>query len=188
MTEQDIQVVIQKAKDAMDHSLEHLQKELSKLRTGKASTSMLEGLLVEYYGSPTLLSQVANVATSDARTITIQPWEKKMLANIERAIFEANMGVTPQNDGETVRIIIPPLTEERRKDLVKQAKHLGEESKVGLRNARREAMEIFKKAIKDGLPEDFGKRKEEETQKMVNGYVEKIDEIVSAKEKEIMTV
>ena len=107
---------------------------------------------------------------------------------IFQSIFEANMGVTPQNDGETVRIIIPPLTEERRKDLVKQAKHLGEESKVGLRNARREAMEIFKKAIKDGLPEDFGKRKEEETQKMVNGYVEKIDAIVSAKEKEIMTV
>ncbi|HNA41554.1 MAG TPA: ribosome recycling factor, partial [Saprospiraceae bacterium] len=152
------------------------------------STTMLEGILVDYYGSPTLLNQVANVATSDARTISIQPWEKKMLSHIEKAIFEANLGVTPQNDGEVIRIIIPPLTEDRRKDLVKQAKHLGEESKVGLRNARRDAMEVFKKAIKDGLSEDIGKRKEEETQKMLNSYVEKIDTIVSAKEKEIMTV
>lgn len=188
MTEQDIQAVMQKARLAMDHSLEHLQKELSKLRTGKASTNMLEGLMVEYYGAPTPLSQIANVSTTDARTLSIQPWEKKMLANIERAIFEANLGVTPQNDGETVRIIIPPLTEDRRKDLVKNAKHLGEESKVGLRNARRDAMEVFKKAIKDGLPEDVGKRKEDETQKMVNSYVEKIDAIVAVKEKEIMTV
>ncbi len=188
MTEQDIQDVIQKAKLAMEHSLEHLQKELAKLRTGKASTNMLEGLLVDYYGAPTQLSQIANVGTSDARTLTIQPWEKKMLANIERAIFEANLGVTPQNDGETVRIIIPPLTEDRRKDLVKNAKHLGEEAKVGLRNARREAMEIFKKAIKEGLPEDFGKKKEDETQKIVASYSEKIDLIVASKEKEIMTV
>ncbi|HMW74152.1 MAG TPA: ribosome recycling factor [Saprospiraceae bacterium] len=188
MTEQEIQIITQKAKNSMDHSLDHLQKELSKLRTGKASTTMLEGILVDYYGSPTLLNQVANVATSDARTISIQPWEKKMLSHIEKAIFEANLGVTPQNDGEVIRIIIPPLTEDRRKDLVKQAKHLGEESKVGLRNARRDAMEVFKKAIKDGLSEDIGKRKEEETQKMLNSYVEKIDTIVSAKEKEIMTV
>ncbi len=188
MTEQEIQIIMQKAKNSMDHSLDHLQKELSKLRTGKASTTMLEGILVDYYGSPTLLNQVANVATSDARTISIQPWEKKMLSHIEKAIFEANLGVTPQNDGEVIRIIIPPLTEDRRKDLVKQAKHLGEESKVGLRNARRDAMEVFKKAIKDGLSEDIGKRKEEETQKMLNSYVEKIDTIVSAKEKEIMTV
>lgn len=188
MTEQEIQIITQKAKNSMDHSLDHLQKELSKLRTGKASTTMLEGILVDYYGSPTLLNQVANVAASDARTISIQPWEKKMLSHIEKAIFEANLGVTPQNDGEVIRIIIPPLTEDRRKDLVKQAKHLGEESKVGLRNARRDAMEVFKKAIKDGLSEDIGKRKEEETQKMLNSYVEKIDTIVSAKEKEIMTV
>lgn len=188
MTEQEIQIITQKAKNSMDHSLDHLQKELSKLRTGKASTTMLEGILVDYYGAPTLLNQVANVATSDARTISIQPWEKKMLSHIEKAIFEANLGVTPQNDGEVIRIIIPPLTEDRRKDLVKQAKHLGEESKVGLRNARRDAMEVFKKAIKDGLSEDIGKRKEEETQKMLNSYVEKIDTIVSAKEKEIMTV
>jgi len=188
MTEQEIQIITQKAKNSMDHSLDHLQKELSKLRTGKASTTMLEGILVDYYGSPTLLNQVANVATSDARTISIQPWEKKMLSHIEKAIFEANLGVTPQNDGEVIRIIIPPLTEDRRKDLVKQAKHLGEESKVGLRNARRDAMEVFKKAIKDGLSEDIGKRKAEETQKMLNSYVEKIDTIVSAKEKEIMTV
>ena len=188
MTEQEIQIITQKAKNSMDHSLDHLQKELSKLRTGKASTTMLEGILVDYYGSPTLLNQVANVATSDARTISIQSWEKKMLSHIEKAIFEANLGVTPQNDGEVIRIIIPPLTEDRRKDLVKQAKHLGEESKVGLRNARRDAMEVFKKAIKDGLSEDIGKRKEEETQKMLNSYVEKIDTIVSAKEKEIMTV
>lgn len=188
MTEQEIQAIIQKAKTSMEHSIEHLQKELAKLRTGKAATNMLDGILVDYYGSPTLLSQVANVATSDARTISIQPWEKKILANIERAIFEANLGVTPQNDGEVIRIIIPPLTEDRRKDLVKQAKHLGEESKVGLRNVRRDVMEVFKKAIKDGLSEDVGKRKEDETQKMLNSFVEKIDAMVSIKEKEIMTV
>lgn len=188
MTEQEIEEIAIQAKEAMDHSIDHLQKELSKLRTGTASTNMLDGLLVDYYGTPTLLNQVANVATSDSRTLTIQPWEKKMLANIEKSIFEANLGVTPQNDGEMVRIIIPPLTEERRKDLVKNAKHLGEESKVGLRNARRDVMEHFKKAIKDGLAEDIGKRKEDEAQKMVNAYVEKIDAIILTKEKEIMTV
>ncbi|HMG14181.1 MAG TPA: ribosome recycling factor [Saprospiraceae bacterium] len=188
MNDQEIQTIIDKAKEMMEHSLEHLHKELVKLRTGKASTAMLDGLLVDYYGSPTLLTQIANVSTSDSRTLSIQPWEKKMLAPIEKAIFEANMGVTPQNDGETVRIMIPPVTEERRKDLVKQAKHLGEESKVGLRNVRRDVMEVFKKAIKEGLAEDIGKRKEDETQKMVNQYVEKIDHIIQSKEKEIFTV
>jgi ribosome recycling factor len=188
MTEQEIHEVIQKAKVLMEHSIDHLHKELAKLRTGKAATNMLDGLLVDYYGSPTPLSQIANVAATDARTLSIQPWEKKMLANIEKAIFEANMGITPMNDGETVRIMIPPLTEERRKDLVKSAKHLGEESKVGLRNVRRDAMEVFKKAIKDGLAEDIGKRKEDETQKLVNSYVEKIDAIIALKEKEILTV
>lgn len=188
MTEQEIEQIAIHAKYAMDHSIDHLQKELSKLRTGTASTNMLDGLLVDYYGTPTLLNQVANVATSDSRTLTIQPWEKKMLASIEKSIFEANLGVTPQNDGEMVRIIIPPLTEERRKDLVKNAKNLGEDSKVGLRNARRDAMEHLKKAIKDGLAEDIGKRKEDEIQKMVNSYVEKIDAIISVKEKEVMTV
>jgi len=188
MNEQEIAIIIGKTKDAFDHSIDHLQKEMSKLRAGKANTATLDGLLVDYYGTPTALSQVANVATADSRTLTIQPWEKKMLAPIEKAIFEANMGLTPMNDGETVRLNIPPLTEERRKELVKQSKHAGEESKVGMRSARREAIEIFKKAIKEGLPEDIGKKKEDDVQKLLQVYIDKIDAIIAAKDKEIMTV
>ncbi len=184
----DINPFIEKAHHLMEHSLEHLQHELHKLRTGKANADMLEGLLVEYYGHPTLLTQVSTVSTADARTLTIQPWEKQMLGPIEKAIFEANLGVTPQNDGQIIRISVPPLTEERRRELVKKAKHIGEESKVGVRNARRDAIEHIKKAIKDGLPEDTGKRKESEIEDMTKKYIEKIDKIVETKEKEIMTV
>ena len=126
---EDIEVYLGKGKDDMQKALDHLQTELSKIRTGKASPSMVSGLLVDYYGSPTPLNQVANVSSADARTLAIQPWEKSMLSAIEQAIFAANLGITPMNDGEFVRITIPPLTEERRRELVKQAKHLGEEAK-----------------------------------------------------------
>jgi ribosome recycling factor len=176
------------AKAAMEKALDHLNHELLKLRTGKASTNLLQDIQVEYYGAPTSLGQVANVQVSDARTIIVQPWERNMLGPIERAIINSNIGITPANDGEIIRLSIPPLTEERRKDLVKKAKAAGEESKVGVRNARHKGLEHIKKAIKDGLPEDMGKRKETELQDMVNKYVEQVEKVVATKEKEIMTV
>ncbi len=172
----------------MKKALEHLDHELAKVRTGKASTSLVADLMVDYYGNPTPITQVANLQVSDARTIVIQPWERNMVGPIERIIINSNLGITPQNDGECVRLSIPPLTEERRKELVKKAKHVGEESKVGVRNARHKALEHLKKAVKEGLPEDIGKRKETELQNLVNKYVEITESVVSAKEKEIMTV
>ena len=172
----------------MKNSLDHLGTELNKIRAGKASPSVLDGLLVEYYGSPTPLNQVANVGVSDARTLTIQPWEKTMLAPIERAIFNANLGFTPMNDGEMIRISIPPLTEERRREYVKRAKAEGETAKVSIRNSRREGMEGIKGAVKDGYPEDAGKREEERVQKMTDKYSKMVEEMIDAKEKDIMTI
>lgn len=186
--QEDIDEYIEIAKISMEASIEHLQKELATIRAGKASPNMLSSIIVPYYGSPTPLNQVANVSTSDSRTITIQPWEKNMLAPIEKAIFEANIGFTPQNNGEIVIINIPPLTEERRKELVKKSKSIGEDTKVGIRNARREAMDQIKKAVKSGFPEDMGKRKEEEVEKLTKEFVEKIDKLIETKEKEIMTI
>lgn len=172
----------------MDKALEHLDHELAKLRTGKASTSLVTDLQVDYYGAPTPIPQIANIQVADARTILIQPWERNMLSPIERVIINANLGITPANDGEVIRLSIPPLTEERRKELVKKAKAAAEESKVGIRSARHKALDQIKKAVKDGLPEDVGKRKEVELQDLVNKYVERTDAVVSTKEKEIMTV
>lgn len=185
---EEINLMIDMTREAMDHSIEHLQKELSKVRTGKASPNMIADILVEYYGAPTPMSQVANIAAADARTLTIQPWEKSMLRHIENAIFEANIGVTPQNDGEIVRLSFPPLTEERRREMVKKAKQLGEDSKVGVRSARRDAMEEIKKAVKNGYPEDAGKGKEAMIQDLTNKYIDKIDALLVSKEKEIMSV
>ena len=185
---EDVSKSMAEAKAQMDKALEHLEHELAKLRTGKASTSLLQDLMVEYYGHPTPLSQVANIQVTDARTIVVQPWERNMLGPIERGIINANIGITPSNDGEIIRLSVPPLTEERRKELVKKAKHAGEESKVGVRNARHKGLDQIKKAVKDGLPEDMGKRKEAELQDMVNKYVEQVEKIVTTKEKEIMTV
>lgn len=172
----------------MQAAIEHLNQELVKIRTGKASPAVLQGILVEYYGSPTPLSQVANLGTADAKTLTIQPWEKNMLAPIEQAIFAANLGLTPQNDGEVIRINIPPLTEERRKEMSKRAKEKGEDAKISLRNIRQKMMTSLKQFVKDGFPEDAGKRKEEEVQKMVNKYSDISNSTVEAKEKDIMTV
>lgn len=183
-----IESTIQHGKEQMDHTIDHLKKELTKIRTGKASAGLLDGLLVEYYGSNTPLQQVANVGVADARTITIQPWEKNMLAKIEQAIFAANLGITPMNDGEIIRISIPPLTEERRRDLVKQAKKMGEEARVGLRTARHKVIDYIKKEMKDGYPEDLGKRLEAEVDKMLHTHSENIDHLIASKEKDIMTV
>ena len=180
--------ILQQGSEQMDLAIDHLKKELTKIRTGKASAGILEGLHVDYYGSSTPLAQVANVGVADARTITIQPWEKGMLAKIEQVIFAANLGITPMNDGEIIRISVPPLTEERRRDLAKQAKNMGEEAKVALRHARHKVIDFIKKEIKDGFPEDMGKRKEAEVDKLLHSHTESIEQLIAAKEKDIMTV
>ncbi len=185
---EEVSKALAEARAIMEKALEHLDHELVKLRTGKASTTLLTDLLVEYYGTPTPLGQIANIQVSDSRTLSIQPWERNMLGPIERTIIKSNMGMTPHNDGETIRLMVPPLTEERRKELVKKAKAAGEESKVGVRGGRHKALDVIKKAVKDGLPEDVGKRKETELQDLVNKYVEQTDKVVATKEKEIMTV
>lgn len=172
----------------MESTLDHLKKELLKIRAGKASPEMLAGIMVDYYGSSTPLNQVANIIVSDSKTLSIQPWEKTMIAPIEKSIFEANIGLTPMNNGEMVVINIPPLTEERRRSMVKQSKTLGEDGKVSLRSARQKMMDHIKKAVKDGYPEDMGKRKEDEVQKMTNAFSEKINDLIKAKEKDIMTI
>jgi ribosome recycling factor len=188
MDAEELDLAMEMGKEAMEDALEHLHKELVKIRTGKASPAMLSGILVEYYGNPTPLNQVANVGTSDSKTLTIQPWEKSLLGPIEQAIFAANLGLTPMNDGEFVRINIPALTEERRVLLVKQAKHLGEEARISLRSSRHKIMDAIKKSVKDGYPEDAGKRKEDQTDKITHQYYDKVDEMVHAKETDIMTI
>lgn len=185
---EEIDSAMHKAHDEFEKALEHLHKELQKVRTGKASTAIMEGIMVNYYGTPTPIGQVANVGVSDARTITVQPWEKKLISDIEQAIFASNIGLTPQNDGELIRISIPVLTEERRKEYVKQVKQYGEEAKVSIRSTRHKIIEIIKKEQKNGLAEDIAKRKETDIQNQVNDYSSKIDKIVEAKDKEIMTV
>ncbi len=188
MTLEEINDEIEISKIEMESSIDHLKHVLGKLQTGKASTSILSDIVVEYYGAPTPLNQAATVTTADARTLTIKPYDKSLLPVIERAIFEANLGFTPQNDGEIIRINIPPLTEERRKELVKKAKGDGEDAKVSLRNTRQKIMSEIKKAVKNGLSEDMGKRKEDEVQKIVNGFGDKVNALVAAKEQDIMTI
>lgn len=186
--EATIESTIAKGKDSFDKAIEHLRSELQKIRAGKASPAMLKGIMVEYYGNPTALTQVANVSTPDARTLSIQPWEKNMLGPIEQAIFAANLGLTPMNDGEFVRISIPPLTEERRKELAKSSKALGEEAKISLRSERHKVIDFIKKEVKDGYPEDAGKKKEADVEQMVKEFTKRIEDLLAAKEKEIMTV
>lgn len=186
--EETIESTMQLGKEALEHAVEHFKFELTKIRAGKASPSMLNGIMVEYYGNPTPLNQVSNVSTPDSKTISIQPWEKNMLGPIEQAIFAANLGLTPMNDGEFVRISIPPLTEERRRQLVKQAKGLAEDSKVSLRNSRHKMIDFIKKEVKNGYPEDAGKRRESEVEEMIKEYTEKIELLLEAKEKDVMTV
>ncbi len=185
---EEISLIIEIAEEKMTGAIEHLQHDLVKLRTGKASTDILNGIMVPYYGSPTPIHQIANISTGDARTLIIQPWEKNTLGAIEKGLFEAQLGMTPQNDGQIIRLIIPPVTEERRRDLVKKAKHSGEESKVGVRAARQKAMEELKKAVKAGLSEDIGKREEANVDTLTKTFIEKVDKIIETKEKEIMTV
>lgn len=182
---EEINFILDSAKEAMSNAIEHLVKELRAIRAGKASPSMLANVQVNYYGSATPLSQIANVSTSDARTITIQPWEKNMLQEVEKAIMVANLGFNPMNNGDIIIINVPALTEERRKDLAKQAKAEAEHAKVGIRNARKDANNEVKKT---DISDDLKKNAEESVQKLTDNYIKEIDEKVSVKEKEIMTV
>ena len=172
----------------MKKAINFFESELSKIRAGKASPVMLEGLVVDYYGNPTPLSQVCNISVIDARTLTIQPWEKNMLQPIERSIIAANIGVNPQNDGVIIRLFLPPLTEERRKELVKQSNSEGEQAKIAIRNIRRDAIEQIKKLQKDGLSEDAAKDSEKEIQEMTDNFISTIEKYLETKEKEIMVV
>ncbi|ASB49181.1 ribosome recycling factor [Alkalitalea saponilacus] len=186
--EDEIKLVLEDATEKMDKAIDHLDREMAKIRAGKANPKMLDGLMVDYYGSMTPLAQVANVNTPDPRTIAIQPWEKGMISVIEKAILAANLGMNPDNNGDVIRINVPPLTEERRKDLVKMVKKIGEETRIGIRNVRREAIDEFKKLQKDGLPEDMAKDAEDETQKLTDKFMKRIEEMLERKEQDIMTV
>ena len=185
---EEIEFVLDSAKELMDKAIRHFESELAKIRAGKANVFMLEPVKVEYYGSLTPLSQVANVSTPDARTITVQPWEKNLLDDITKAIINANLGLNPQNNGEMIIINIPVLTEERRRELVKKSKNEGENCRVSLRNARKDANDAVKTLVKDGLSEDMGKGVEADIQKLTDSYVTKTEAILADKEKDIMTL
>lgn len=186
--QEEVELVLEDAKDQMKKAIDHLDYELGKIRAGKANPKVLDDVKVEYFGTPTPLSQVASVSVPDPRTIAIRPWEKNMIPAIERAIMAANLGMNPDNNGEMIRILVPPLTEERRKDLAKMAKTACENSRIAVRNLRRDAIEEFKKMKKDGLAEDAQKDAEAEAQKIHDTFIKKIDEMYAAKEKDIMTV
>lgn len=183
--EEEIKFILDSTKESMQNALTHLEKKFVNIRAGKASPAMVNGVKVDYYGSPTPLSQVANVNTPDGMTITIQPWEKNLIPEIEKGIHQANIGFNPMNNGESIIITVPPLTEERRRELAKQAKHEAEESKIGVRNDRKNA----NSDIKDlDISEDLKKNLEIDVQKLTDTHIAKIDEILAKKEKEIMTV
>ena len=184
----DVKVFLKTAEEKMDGAVHFLDESLAHIRAGIDNIRILDGVHVEYYGNHVPISGVATVTTPDAKTITIQPWEKAMISVIEKAIMASEVGITPMNNGETIRLGIPPLTEERRKQLVKQSKQEAEDAKVSVRNARRDAIEHIKKATKEGLAEDLGKDAENDVQKLHDKFVKKIDEVLAAKEKEIMTV
>jgi len=178
-----------KSEDKMGKALEMLKREYAAIRTGRASLGILDGISVDYYGTPTPLNQVANLAIPEPRLITLQPWDPKMVGDIEKAIMKSDLGLTPSNDGKLIRLAIPPLTEERRQQIVKQAKKLAEESRVAVRNIRRDINdEIKKKGKESHLSEDDTKRAQEETQKLTDSFIKKIDDLLAHKEKEIMTV
>jgi ribosome recycling factor len=185
---QEIQNILNGIKDKMNKAVAHLEAELIKVRAGKANPQMLDGIYIDYYGVNTPLNGVGTINTPDARTLVIQPWEKNMLQPIEKAILASNIGLTPQNDGTIIRINIPPLTEERRKDLVKQAKAYAEHAKVAVRTVRKDANDEVKKLQKNGLPEDVAKDAESKIQQITDQFITKIDEHLAKKEKEIMTV
>lgn len=186
--EEEISFYLSEAKESMDKSVSHAESAMSKIRAGKALPSMLDGLMVEYYGAATPISQVASISSGDARTLLIKPWEKTVIPDIERAIINSDLGLMPQNDGEVIRLNIPALTEERRHGLVKMAKSEAENGRISIRNVRKEVNDELKKLQKDGASEDSIKRAEDEVQKLTDTYVQKIEVLLERKEKDIMTV
>lgn len=185
---EEVELVLDMAKDTMERALKHTQIELTKIRAGRASVNMLDGIQVEYYGMMTPLNQVSSITTPDARTIAIKPFERKMIADLERAIINSNIGLAPANDGETIRLNIPPLTEERRRDLVKKVKAEIETARVNFRKVRQEANEELKKLQKDGVSEDEVKTGEEKVQKLTDSYIAKAEQLMATKEADIMSV
>ena len=185
---EELDMIMDDAKESMQKAINHLEAELIRIRAGKANPQMLDGITVDYYGTPTALHQIANINVADARTLTIQPWEKNMLQPIERAIINSNMGINPQNDGIIIRMFLPPLTEERRKELVKRAGNEGEHSKIAIRNIRRDTIEMVKKLQKDGLSEDAAKDAEKDTQEITDKFILLVEKHLSSKEKEIMSI
>jgi ribosome recycling factor len=184
-----IDEVKSEASAGMEKSIEALKRDLGKVRTGRASLSLLDDIRVDYYGTPTLLNQVGTLAVPEPRLITIQPWEKNLIPEIEKAILKADLGLNPSSDGQLIRLVFPPLTEERRKDMVKQVKRMGEDAKIGVRNARRDANDTLKKMQKDkDISEDDLKRGEKEVQELTDQYVSKVDHIIEGKEKELMEI
>ncbi len=188
MSAEEVLLTLEMAEDSMQKAISHLEVELTKIRAGKANPQMLDGIVVDYYGTPTPINQVGNISVMDARTISIQPWEKNMLQPIERAIIASNIGINPQNDGNIIRLFLPPLTEERRRDLVKRAQGEGEHSKVAIRNIRRDAIENIKKAQKNGLSEDAAKDAETNIQVVTDRYIALVEKHLGSKEKDIMSV
>ncbi|MBR3520122.1 MAG: ribosome recycling factor [Paludibacteraceae bacterium] len=184
----EIKEYLKAAEEKMEQSLLFLDDALARIRAGKANVRILDGVRVDYYGSVVPLSNVATITTPDAHTIAIQPWEKKLIPEIEKAIMASEVGITPENNGEIIRLGIPPLTEERRKTLVKQTRAEGEDAKISIRNARRDAIDGLKKEIKNGLAEDAEKDAEAEVQKIHDKFIKKVEDILAAKEKEVMTV
>ena len=188
MSEEELELIVDDSESSMKKAISHLEAELIKIRAGKANPNIVDGITVEYYGSQTPINQVATINVMDARTLGIQPWEKNMLQPIERAILAANIGITPQNDGSVIRLFLPPLTEERRKELFKKASAEGEHSKVAIRNIRRDAIEYIKKLQKEGLSEDIAKDGEKLIQELTDRFIILVDKHLAAKEKEMMAV
>jgi len=185
---EELELYLEDANERMQSTIEHLEKVLAKIRAGRANPAILDGLLIDYYGTPTPLNRISTINTPDARTIKIQPFERNMVAIIDKAVLTSNLGFNPTNNGEVVIINVPPLTEERRRDLVKQAKNEGENAKIGIRNIRRDTNEEVKKLQKQGVSEDLVKDTEEEIQKLTTKFIAKVDELITQKEKDILTI
>ncbi|NNV55435.1 ribosome recycling factor [Limnovirga soli] len=188
MPSEELEMIMDETESQMKKAIDHLEVELTKIRAGKANPGMVDGIFVDYYGSPTPISQVANINVLDARTLSIQPWEKNMVQPIERAILQANIGITPQNDGVQIRLFLPPLTEERRRELFKKASGEGEQSKIAIRNLRRDGIEYVKKLQKEGLSEDIVKDSEKSIQEMTDRFIALVEKHLAAKEKDMMAI
>lgn len=183
-----VEKILKDTRKEMNRTISHLESELGKIRAGRMSTQLVDGIMVDYYDNPTPINQVANVSVPDARTLTIQPWEKHLLQEIEKAILAANIGMTPQNDGEQIRLFMPPMTEESRKEFVKRSNAAGEQAKISIRNSRKDAMDRIKKLKSDDISEDVAKKAEGDVQGITDGFTKKIDQYCAAKEEQIMTV